>query len=181
MTPPKLLLPVLMILTQAAAFADGGAVQFRQEAGGFAITVFTSPAPLSAGAVDISLLLQNRNGLEPVLDASVSLLLRAQDSGAEIHARATREQARNKLLYAAPVTLPESGRWNLTITIMRNGERTEAMGTMDVAPTSQMVASYWGYIAFPPLVIAAFFAHVWLLRRRMQLRIELRIKRCEII
>jgi predicted anti-sigma-YlaC factor YlaD len=81
MTPPKLLLPVLMILTQAVAFADGGAVQFRQEAGGFAITVFTSPAPLSAGAVDISLLLQNRNGLEPVLDASVSLLLRAQDFG----------------------------------------------------------------------------------------------------
>jgi hypothetical protein len=109
MTNPKLLLPVAIMLAQASALADGGTVQLRQDAGPFVITVFTSPAPLSAGPVDISLLLQNRNGLEPVLDANVSLLLRANASGSEIRARPTREQAQNKLLYAAPVTFAESG------------------------------------------------------------------------
>jgi hypothetical protein len=87
-----------MILAQPTVFADGGTVQLRKEVGALVITVFTSPAPLSAGAVDISLLLQNRNGLEPVLDADVSLLLRANASGAEVRARPTREQAQNKLL-----------------------------------------------------------------------------------
>jgi hypothetical protein len=177
MTRPHLLLLFVPILAQAAAFADGGTVQFRKEAGALVIAVFTSPAPLSAGPVDISLLLQNRNGLEPVLDADVSLLLRAEDSGTEIRTRATREQAQNKLLFAAPVTLAESGKWQLTVTVQRNGERTDATGIVVVAPTREMVASYWGYLAFPPFMIVAFVVHGWLLRRRL----DLRGKPCEII
>jgi len=176
MTPRKLLLPVVITLAQATAFADGGTVQLRKEAGALVITVFSSLAPLSAGPVDISLLVQNRNGLEPVLDANVSLLLRADASGTEIQARPTRERAQNKLLYAAPVTLAESGRWQLAITILRNGERTEATGAIDVASAPEMAASYWSYIAFPPLVIVVFVVREWLLRRRL----ELRVRRCEI-
>jgi len=161
---------------QPTAFANGGTVQWRKQAGSLLITVFTTPAPLSAGPVVISLLVQNRNGLEPVLDANVSLLLRADTSTAEIRAQPTREQAQSELLYAAPVTLAESGKWQLAVTILRNGERTDATGTIDVAPTPAMVASYWGYIAFPPLMIVAFVGHELLLRRRP----ELKVKRCEI-
>ena len=124
--------------------------------------------------VDISLLVQNRNGLEPVLDASVSLILHYA-SGAEIHARPTREQAQNKLLYAAPVTLAKSGNWQLSVTILRNGERTDVTGTIDVAPAPEMAASYWSYIAFPPLMIVAFVARERLIRRRKK-----GLKRCEI-
>jgi len=165
MTNPKLLWPVAIILAQTTALADGGTVQLRKEAGPFVITVFTAPAPLSVGPVDMSLLLQNRNGLEPVLDASVSLILRSEASGTEIQARPTREQAQNKLLFAAPVTLAESGKWQLDVTILRNGERTEATGTIDVSPAFEMASSYWGYIAFPPLVIVAFVVRERLIRR----------------
>ena len=77
MTTFNLSVSILLMLAQAIALADGGAVELRKEAGAFVITVFTSPAPLSSGPVDVSLLLQNRNGLEPLLDADVSLLLRA--------------------------------------------------------------------------------------------------------
>jgi hypothetical protein len=166
MTPPKLLSLVIVFLAQATVYADGGTVQLRKEVGAFVITVFTSPAPLTAGPVDISLLLQNRIGLEPVLDANVSLLLRADASSAEIAVQPTREQAQNKLLYAAPVTLAESGKWQLAVTILRNDVRTEATGTIDVAPAPEMAASYWSYIAFPPLMIAAFVARERLIRRR---------------
>jgi len=166
MTRPNFLLLVVMSLAQAAAFADGGTVQLRKEAGALVITLFTSSAPLAVGPVDISLRLQNRDGLEPVLDANVSLLLRADASGGEVRARPTREQAQNKLLYAAPVTLANSGTWQLSVTILRNGERTDATGIIDVAPTPVMAASYWGYIAFPPLIVVAFVVRKGLVRRK---------------
>src|SRR5260370_20093406 len=152
-----------MTFAPESVFADGGTVQLRKEAGALVITVFSSPAPLSAGPDDVSLLVQNRNGLEPVLDANVSLLLRADASGTEIQARPPRERAQNKLLYAAPVTLAESGKWQLAITILRNGERTEATGAIDVASAPETAASYWSYIAFPPLVIVLFAVREWLL------------------
>jgi hypothetical protein len=166
MKPCKLLLPAAVMLAQAAAFADGGTVQLRKEAGGLVITVFTSPAPLSAGPADISLLLQNRNGLEPVLDANVSLVLRAEDSDVELRAHPTREQARNKLLYAAPVMLSNPGKWRLAVTVERNGEQTGAVGIVEVAPAPDMALSYSGYIAFPSVMIALFVVRERLIRRK---------------
>jgi hypothetical protein len=161
----KRLLPILLILAQAA-LADGGTVQMRQEAGDLVITVFASPIPVSVGPVDISLLLKNRNGLEPVLDASVSLILRQADSNIEFRARPTREQARNKLLYAAPVMFSQAGKWRISVTVRRNGKDTAAVGIVEVAPRPDTALSYAGYIAFPPVVIALFIVRERLLRRR---------------
>ena len=87
------LLMLAVFLAQAIILADGGTRQLRQQSGNLAIPVFTSPGRLCVGPVDISLLLQNREGLEPVLDASVSLVLRAEASGLEFRAHPSREQA----------------------------------------------------------------------------------------
>jgi hypothetical protein len=173
MKPSKLLFPVAVILAQATALADGGTVQLRKEAGDLAITVFTSPAPLSVGPVDISLLLQNRDGLEPVLDANVSLLLRkdalgADDSGNEFRVHPTRGQAWNKLLYAAPVMFSQPGRWRIAVTIGRNGKETNAEGILEIGPAPGRSSSYAGYIAFPPVMIVLFVVREWLIRRRSQ-------------
>ena len=162
----RFLLPAMIICTQATALADGGTVQLREEAGGLVITVFTSPAPLSVDPVDISLLLQNRNGLEPVLDANVSLVFRAADSDIEFWARPTREQARNKLLYAAPVMFSKPGKWQITVTVARNGQETHAVGILEVAPAPHRTVSYAGYLAFPPLMIVLFVVRERLIRRR---------------
>jgi len=161
----KLLLPAFLILAQAA-FADGGTVQLRKEAGHLLITMFTSPASLSVGLADVSLLLQNRDDLEPVLDANVSLGLRADDSEMELWEHPTREQARNKLLYAAPVTFPAPGKWRVLVTVDRKGERTEAEGTIEVAPAPDRTASYSDYIAFPPVMITLFVVRERLLSRK---------------
>ena len=162
----RLLLPAIMMLAQATAFADGGTVQLRQEAGGLVITVFTSPAPLSVGPVDISLLLQNRNGFEPVLDANVVLVFRANDSDVEFWTRPTRDRARNKLLYAAPVMFSKPGKWQITVTVARNGRETHAVGSLEVAPAAHRTISYAGYLAFPPLMIVLFVVRERLIRRR---------------
>jgi hypothetical protein len=64
------------------------------------------------------------------------------------------------------MTLAESGNWQLGVTILRHGERTDVTGTIDVAPAPEIAASYWGYLAFPPLMIVAFVARERLIRRR---------------
>jgi hypothetical protein len=168
---------MVMLLVQTRGFADGGTVQMRKEAGPFLVTVFTSPAPLSAGPVDISILLQNRNGLAPVLDARVSVLLRKEASRTEIRAHATREQAQNKLLYAAPVTLPEAGEWRLSVTTLHNALGTEIGGEIGVSQSHTMAGSYWCYIALPPVMIAVFVIREWLIRRKPTLRVH----QCKII
>jgi len=162
----KLLFPTLLILAQAPAWADGGRVQLRQETGDLIITVFTSPTPLSVGPVDLSLLLQNRNGLEPVLDASVSLVLVHADSNIEFQARPSREQARNKLLYAAPVIFSRPGKWRMSVTVRRNDKEVAAAGTLDVAPSPGRELSLAGFLAFPPIMIMLFVVRERLLRRR---------------
>jgi hypothetical protein len=166
----KLLLPTLLIVAQAPAWADGGMVQMRQETGDLIITVFTSPTPLSVGPVDLSLLLQNRNGLNPVLDAAVSLDLVHADSNIEFHARPSRGQARNKLLYAAPVIFSRPGKWRMSVTVRRNEKEVVATGTLDVAPSSGRELSLAGYLAFPPVMIMLFVVRERLLRRRSRRR-----------
>ena len=166
----KLLLPTLLILAQATAWADGGMVQMRQETGDLIITVFTSPTPLSVGPVDLSLLLQNRNGLDPVLDAIVSLALVHADSNIEFHASPSREQARNKLLYAAPVIFSRPGKWRMSVTVRRKEKEVVAAGTLDVAPSFGRELSLAGFLAFPPVMIVLFVLRERLLRRRSRRR-----------
>src|SRR5690349_3244879 len=116
------LLPIMMLVAQAGAFTREGEIQQQKEAEAFAITLFTSPARVTAGRIDIRILLENRHGLEPVLDAEVSLLLRAERPGAQIETRATRQQAGNQVLYSAPATLDVPGKWQVTATVLAGGK-----------------------------------------------------------
>jgi hypothetical protein len=160
----KFLWPIIILVAQASAFADGGGVQLREEAGDFVITVFTSSARLTAGPADINVLLQDRTDSQPVLDADVWLLLREEKSGARIQVRATREQAPDKPHYFAPVTLDAAGKWTVGVTALRRGSRTDAVGVIDVAPTPTMVASYWGYVALTPVMMLTLVLHGWITR-----------------
>jgi hypothetical protein len=155
----------LAVLARSTLFGDGGILQFRGETPELSVTVFTSPAPLSAGPADISVLLQKRETLEPVLDAEVSIVMRAAASGKEIRVWATRGQAQNKLLFAAPLTLAEAGTWQMKVSILRLGVNSEIAGTIGVAPNRQKLETYWGYLAFPPLTVLLFTVREWLLRR----------------
>jgi hypothetical protein len=156
---------ILAGLLPLPAIADGGAVLLHITANGLIVTVFITPSRPTAGPVDFSVLLQKGEDLDPVLDADVSLHLRASATGTEVRAHATRDQAQNDLLYAAPITLAEAGVWQLTLTVLRSGVKREIAGVLDVAPTRAMLASYWGYVAFPPVMIVLFALREWLLRR----------------
>src|SRR5215470_675270 len=98
------------------AHADGGVVQFEKSAGPFAITVFTTPSPLRAGPVDLSLMIQSRDSQQPVLDCHALVQLH-KEGAMRIRSEATHEAAQNKLLYAAQVQVSESGLWELEVAI----------------------------------------------------------------
>jgi hypothetical protein len=149
----------ILLALSPALLADGGAMQSRQEAGPFVVTVFAAPA-------EISVLVQNSETLEPDLNATVSIRLQHGDS--DVTAKATREQAHNKLLRAAAVNLDDPGEWRYTVTVSRAGTQAWVTGTLNVAPIEPKLASYWSYLAFPPVCIALFAFHQRLRVDQMQ-------------
>src|SRR5207244_1994724 len=102
----------LLLAPSSLLRADGGAVRLSQRAGGYQIAVFTSPTPLRAGPVDVSVLVQDAATGECVPDARVTVRLTAAD-GRAVELPATTEAATNKLFRAAEFQLPEPGRWDV--------------------------------------------------------------------
>src|SRR5437588_9252437 len=89
-------------LLPTVARADGGTVCLSERAGGYQVTVFTAPTPFRAGPVDISVLVQDAAGGEPVADVSVEVALTPAGPGEEVlRSAATRAAATNKLFHAA--------------------------------------------------------------------------------
>lgn len=157
----------LAVLT-SPLFADGGAVLSRQESSPFVITVFAAPVPLRSGPIDLTVLIQRRAALEPVLDANVSIQL---DGDSEITATASRSQAQNKLLYAAALNLPHPGTWKYTVAVKSPAGQAAISGAFQAAEPAPPLAAYTFYLAIPPVLIAIFLLHQWLLRRSLPGRI----------
>jgi hypothetical protein len=152
---------VLLLLSAAPpVFSDGGAMQARQETGAFVITVFVAPVPLRAGPIDLSLLLQDRITLNPILDAQVWVQLGEQ------RVQATHQQAQNKLLYAASFHLDRPGEWQYSVSVRRGPLDGALAGRLAAGPPVAKLESYWLNLAIPPLAIALFTAHQCLRRRR---------------
>ncbi|HME09621.1 MAG TPA: hypothetical protein VKG25_21360 [Bryobacteraceae bacterium] len=154
-------------LTLAALFAwplfgDGGALQLQQNAGPYLVSVFAAPAPLRAGPVDLSVLVQDRVARTPVLDADVLIHLRGET------VNASRDQAQNKLLYAVTVKLSEPGEWNYSVSVCRNDVETKVKGTLNVAPAEAKLEVYWPYLALPIFALVLFAANQWLRRNKIR-------------
>src|SRR5262245_47840960 len=158
-----LTLTVLLIPVREAR-ADGGVIQMTKTAGPFVITVFTTPAPLRAGPVDISVLIQNRENSEPVLNAQVLIQLR-KETGLLITAQATSATAQNKLLYATTMNIPEAGQWEIEVRVQQDEQTVSVSETIAVAPSRSLLFSHWQNLALPPLVIFLFVLNQWLKRR----------------
>src|ERR1700740_3582667 len=76
------ILVYLLLASARMAWADGGTIQSQGDAGTFHVTVFTQPPILHAGLIDVTLLLQERSDLNPLLDAKVRFNLAAQGGAA---------------------------------------------------------------------------------------------------
>jgi len=159
-----LLLVAALLSFSSRAQADGGFVELHQEVGPFVVTVFSAPGRLRAGPVDISVMVQDRASGQPVLDGEVFVRLKSP-GGITLVERATRELAQNKLLYAALMNLPETGQWELEVTIKQGKETASISGQVSAAAPTPFLLSYWRSLSLPPIVFTVFALNQWLKRR----------------
>jgi hypothetical protein len=164
----------LILFLARMSLADGGAIQFQGDAGSFHVTVFTLPPILSAGPVDVTVLIQDRMKLNPLLDARVTLDLRAEagntlkkqawsppacalntsPSLTDIPARLNHGE--NRLLYGVLVQVPSSGTWKLKINIQRDAETESVSTLLKVNPPVSPPLAYWQLFMLPPLGVLGF-------------------------
>src|SRR5260370_15334282 len=147
--------------------ADGGAVRLSEQKGGYRITVFTTPTPLRAGSVDISVLVQDLDTGEPVSGAQVTIGAEWRGSpNVTLRHRATTEEATNKLYFAAAFDLPEPGWYLVEVSIDGPLGGAEVHFEMEAAepPPPWLALAPW--VGWPILAILLFCIHQLLVRRR---------------
>jgi hypothetical protein len=170
------------------SWADGGAIQFQGDAESLHVTVFTLPPILSAGPIDITVLIQDRTKLIPLLDARVTFDLSEQaadslkkqawsppacalevpPSLAAIPARLNHGE--NRLLYGAMVQIPSSGIWKLKINIERDSKMESVSTLLKVNPPPSPPLAYWHLFILPPLGVLGFILNRTALSQRPQKR-----------
>jgi len=149
-----------MMLAPLAVQADGGAVCLHEASGPFLVTVFVSPYPLRAGPADISVLVQDRETSEVVLDPTIKLAIHPLSAnGSHLLTQARRELATNRLLQSARLDLPAPGLWVLNVSVSRGREEAVLSTTLQVAPETSRLAVVWPLLLFPPLAIGLFAIH----------------------
>ncbi len=173
----KLLLFGLAIILARSAWADGGTIRFQGDAGPFHITLFTLPPILTAGAIDATVLVQDRTGLNPLIDADVTYGLAAESGPATQTAAwlppacamnppplltsipATLGHGENRLLYGAYLQIPYSGSWRIKIDIRRGTEHETVSALLAVHPPAPPVMAYWQLFILPPLCVLGFIVN----------------------
>ena len=173
------------------ANADGGIIRLRETQGPFSVTIFSSPDATAGRAADLSVLIQGRETGKAILDANVTFSLSPPEGLAmkqsdvicslpggalssadgvnnQANVRATREQASNKLLYAAPVKLNAPGDWKLHVLVSRGTDNARFDCLFPVTLKSGELTGVWPYLLLPPLIVLTFAANQWLRRRSLQ-------------
>jgi len=145
--------------------ADGGTVRCSERRGDLSVTVFTSPAPLSAGPVDVSvLLLDARTGM-PQGDVPIVVEAVSVESQRRFVRAATIESATNKMMRAADFELP-AGKWHLDV-FVGDASKTSPIGfDADVAESIPPWLDTGLWIGWPFAAMGLFVAHQMLARRR---------------
>jgi cytochrome c oxidase assembly factor CtaG len=145
----------------------GGEVRLMEKAGPFLITVFSDPTPLRVGPVDLSVLVQDGDSGRPILDAEVTVRLQERGTGGPpIITQATRQNATNKLLYAALVNLPAPGLWELQVTAQYQAHAADVACMVTAAQPRSMPRSWWLYAALLSVMIGGVALHQWHRRHR---------------
>lgn len=150
---------LLTILIPFALMADGGSVILQLKTASNSVTLFASPAAPSEGVSDFSVLVQDRQTSKAVLDADVDLTV----CGSPF--RATRANARNKLLYAASVDLSR-GSCEISVTLTLKGHRDSMSGAINVAKGVDRTDGWFQYVIPAPLGVLVFALHQHLRNRQ---------------
>jgi hypothetical protein len=145
------------------ALADGGTVRAMQTISDCRVTVFTSPAPLRVGGIDVSVLLQDAATGELVGDAEIDIVVQpASGLGLTERHRATFDAAKNKLLRAAKLELATVGLHWIIVNIERpNAAPVCVRCSAEIAPPAPRWLELWPWFTWPAGVIALYALRQW--------------------
>jgi hypothetical protein len=165
------------------ARADGGIMRAHEVQGPFVVTIFTASEPQQDSPVDVSVMVQDRESNDAILDATVKLTFTppAGSSAGGIEqtcgtpemagsdprsdrftVEVTRGQASNKLLYAAMVKFNAAGVWQLQAFVKHDDDFETITCSIPVSPPSRELAGLIPYLALPPLLVGLFALNQWL-------------------
>jgi hypothetical protein len=162
-----ILLGAVLLHPRAVLHADGGLVRLSERKGDYRITVFTSPTPLRAGRVDMSVFVQDLENRELVAEARIMVQATPRDQPSEILCHpATAEAATNKLFQAAVFDLPQSGWWNVGIVIEGLREPVQVNFDMEADESLPRVRELAWWIGWPAAAVLLFCVHQWLIERK---------------
>jgi hypothetical protein len=158
---------LILALCSAPALADGGRVVLIERQGDCRISVFTSPDPLRAGPIDISVLIQDAQTGKPIPNAQIFVTLTSTSPPSQIiHAVATNDAATNKLLSAALVDLPAPGEWNIEINCLAQHATFQVHFTIDAGERTYARLDVWPWFTWPASAVILFGIHRRLVWRR---------------
>lgn len=157
-------------------FAHGGTgtVQFTNEdIGPYRLFVWSDPEPPQIGEeyhVSVALtesLPDDPSGFagQPVFDVDITVTMTHLATGETLTGKATHENAINKIYYEAPFNVPETGEWQVEITVQGPD------GPVGAMYTEEIVAASFNWIpiaggALAVLLAAGAFAFHWRVQPR---------------
>jgi hypothetical protein len=155
----SLIFSILVAHPSLVAWADGGALRLREKAGGYEIGVFTSPTPIRAGTIDVSVLVQDAATGEFVPNTKVTVCLKLPRSERILKYAATNEAATNKLFKAAVFNLSKAGSWDVDVAVEGPHGPAQVSFAVDANERLPRWREYWPWFTWPAAVIALFGAH----------------------
>jgi hypothetical protein len=165
-TVSSLLLSSFILHPSSLLLADGGTVRLSERQGNYQITVLTSPTPLRAGPIDVSVLLQNADTHELVSDGQVTIKATRRGHPGSISRVATAEAATNKLFRAANFDLPKSGWWEAKVSIDGPLGNADIRVEMHAAEPLPAWLTMWPWFGWPALAIFLYGVHEILIKAR---------------
>ncbi len=157
---------------------DDQALRVSQTTGPFVVSVFSLPGDLELGDSEFSVLVQERDTLEPLLDAQVELRATSGSQSAG-PVQAGFEDSENKLLQNAELAFPSQGDWTLLVNVKRDGERAAVDVPLRVAQTPSEVNLHWPYLVLA--IFAGILGLAYWRRNRAAGRVKVVAKESEVV
>ena len=160
-----LLLTVALLPTPLLAHAGVGTQHLNNEAAGpYRVYVWSDPEPPEVGEYHVTIALTENiegdtTGLAggPVLDANVVVELTHLESGEIFSARATHDDALNKLFYEASFAPPRQGIWSVQVRIAAPGCGAEEGGGDNVSGSSSSTCQPEQVVSFEDEILPNVF------------------------
>ena len=146
-------------LAASALLADGGTLRLSKVSGPYRLTLFTSPTPLRAGPIDVSVIVCDAATGERLPDARVKIRLAPAGQPEDATTRlATTDHATTKFFQMASFDLPRPGPWMVAADVDGPRGPARVATQLEIAPSLPRWIDRVGWIALPLLPIALFAA-----------------------